>query len=386
MDANPHSQTHNQPRVEQQELIDGILEWVEMETPTYEAAAINELADLIEGQFDAIGAEIERHPGEQGFADTLTATVAGENDGPGILVLSHIDTVHPIGTKASDNPVRIEGDRLYGPGTYDMKAGAFIAHYAARHLYRAGITPKLPVTFMYIPEEEIGSPYSRRLIEAAAAEAKYVLVTEPARDGGKLVVSRKGVARFDLKTVGRPAHAGAKHEDGRSAIKEMARLILEIEGMTDYDTGITFNVGQIKGGTGVNVVPMECQIEVDMRCVTPEQGDDYCARIHALAASDPDVQLTIEGGMNRPPFEASAATMELFDVAKDCAAETGLELATTVTTGGGSDGNFTAAMGLPTLDGMGADGHGAHQLDEYVLISSFVPRAEMWWRLLARLS
>ncbi len=375
----------NQLVVEEQELIDGILEWVGHETPSYEAAAINGLADLIQGQFEAIDATIERHPGEQGFADTLCAHVAGKQAGPGTLVLSHIDTVHPIGVGENENKTRIEGDRLYGPGTYDMKAGAFIAHYAARHLHRSGITPELPITFMYVPEEEIGSPYSRRLIEDAASTAKYVLVTEPARDGGKLVVSRKGVGRFDLKTIGRPAHAGAKHEDGRSAIKEMARLILEIEAMTNYDTGVTFNVGQIKGGTGVNVVPMECSIELDMRVVTPAQGEDYVARIHALQSSDPDVELIIEGEMNRPPYQSSDATMELFKVAKECAAETGLELATTVTTGGGSDGNFTAAMGIPTLDGMGADGYGAHQLDEYVLISSFVPRAEMWWRLLARL-
>jgi glutamate carboxypeptidase len=299
--------------------------------------------------------------------------------------LSHIDTVHPIGTAMGENKIRIEGDKLYGPGVYDMKAGAFIAHYAARHLHRSGVTPRLPITFMYVPEEEIGSPYSRRLIEAAAVKAKYVLVTEPARDGGKVVVSRKGVGRFDLKTIGRPSHSGAKHEEGRSAIKEMARLILEIESMTDYDTGVTFNVGQIKGGTGVNVVPRECSIEVDMRVVTPEQGEDYVNRVFALKSSDPDVELLIDGEMNRPPLEATEASMDLFAVARECALENGLDLQTTVTSGGGSDGNFTAAMGIPTIDGMGADGAGAHTLDEYVLISSLVPMSEMWWRLLARL-
>jgi len=376
----------NQPLIDQQELIDGIIEWISHETPTYEAEAVNRLADLVQLQFETIGAVIERHPGEQGFGDTVFAHVAGEEEAPGILVLSHIDTVHPIGTAMGENKIRIDGDKLYGPGVYDMKAGAFIAHYAARHLHRRGITPKLPITFMYVPEEEIGSPYSRRLIEAAASKAKYVLVTEPARDGGKLVVSRKGVGRFDLKTIGQPSHSGAKHEDGRSAIKEMARLILEIEAMTDYETGVTFNVGQIKGGTGVNVVPRECSIEVDMRVVTPEQGDDYVARVFALQSSDPDVELIIEGEMNRPPFEATKASMDLFAVARECALETGLDLQTTVTTGGGSDGNFTAAMGIPTIDGMGADGAGAHTLYEHVLISSLVPMSEMWWRLLARLT
>jgi len=224
------------------------------------------------------------------------------------------------------------------------------------------------------------------LIEAAAAKAKYVLVTEPARDGGKLVVSRKGVGRFDLKTIGRPSHSGSKHEDGRSSVKEMARLILEIEAMTDYDKGVTFNVGQIKGGTAVNVVPRECSIELDMRVVTEEQGEDYLARVFALQSSDPNVKLIVEGEINRPPYEATEATMDLFQVARECAGEGGLDLHTTVTTGGGSDGNFTAAMGIPTLDGMGADGAGAHTLDEYVLISSLVPRAEMWWRLLAQLT
>ena len=386
MSEQTQSPNSNQLHIDKQELIDGVIEWISHETPTYEAEVINRLADLIQVQFETINAEIERHPGEQGFGDTLYAHVAGQDQGPGILVLSHIDTVHPIGTAMGDNKIRIEGDLLYGPGVYDMKAGAFIAHYAARHLHRSGLKPKLPVTFMYVPEEEIGSPYSRRLIEAAAAKAKYVLVTEPARDGGKLVVSRKGVGRFDLKTIGRPSHSGSKHEDGRSSVKEMARLILEIEAMTDYDKGVTFNVGQIKGGTAVNVVPRECSIELDMRVVTEEQGEDYLARVFALQSSDPNVKLIVEGEINRPPYEATEATMDLFQVARECAGEGGLDLHTTVTTGGGSDGNFTAAMGIPTLDGMGADGAGAHTLDEYVLISSLVPRAEMWWRLLAQLT
>ncbi len=376
---------HNQPLIREQELIDGIIEWIEIESPSHDAACVNRMADLVEAQCRGVGADIDRHPGEQGYGDTVSARVEGESEGPGILVLSHIDTVHPLGTKAGDNEIRIDGDRLYGPGTYDMKAGAYMAHYAYRHLLRSGGKPKLPVTFMYVPEEEIGSPYSRRLIEAEAAKAKYVLVTEPARDGGRVVVARKGVGRFELETVGRPAHSGIRHQDGRSAIKEMARLILEIEAMTDYDLGTTFNVGLISGGTGVNVVPQECRVEVDMRVLNEAEGAAGAARIMALESSDRDVELTVSGGMNRPPYGANEGNMALFEIARDCAGEVGLDLQVTGTTGGGSDGNFTAALGIPTLDGLGADGAGAHTLEEYVLVSSLVPRTEMWVRLLARL-
>jgi glutamate carboxypeptidase len=377
----------NEPRIDGEEIAHGITEWIEIESPSGERGAVNRMADRVQAECEAIGLHVERTPGEDGWGDLVRARSSGHGDrGPGILVLSHIDTVHPIGTKDGENRLRREGDRLYGPGTYDMKAGAYLAWYAYRHLLRIGRQPGLPVTFMFIPEEEVGSPYTRKHIEAEARRAKYVLVTEPARDGGKVVVARKGVARFVMRATGRPAHSGARHEDGRSAVKEMARQILTIEDMTDYERGVTFNVGLIRGGTGVNVVPRQCEIEIDMRVVTGADGEEFSRRVHALTPHDPDVTLEIEGGINRPPYEMTPDSEALFEVARAASLEHGLDLRYTPLTGGGSDGNFTGAMGIPTLDGLGADGAGAHTLDEHILVSSLEPRARTWVKLFERLA
>ncbi len=376
----------NEPEIDGEDIAAGITEWVEIESPSSDAEAVNRMADRVQAECEAIGLSVERTPGEDGWGDLLRARARGRVEGPGILVLSHIDTVHPIGTKDQENRLRREGDRLYGPGTYDMKAGAYLAFYAYRHLLRLDRGPHLPVTFMFIPEEEVGSPYTRKHIEAEARRAKFVLVTEPARDGGKVVVARKGVGRFVIEATGRPAHSGARHEDGRSAIAEIARQIVAIEAMTDYARGVTFNVGLIEGGTGVNVVPRRCRIEVDMRVVDAADGEAYTRRVHALRPVDRDVTLEIEGGMNRPPYGRSEAIESLFETARAASLEHGLDLQYTELTGGGSDGNFTGAMGVPTLDGMGADGAGAHTLDEHVLVSSLAPRARTWVKLLERLA
>jgi glutamate carboxypeptidase len=194
------------------------------------------------------------------------------------------------------------------------------------------------------------------------------------------------VARFELSITGRPSHAGVNHDLGRSAIRELARQILDIEAMTDYERGVTTNVGLISGGTGVNVVPRDAAAEIDMRVETAEDGALYCERMLAITAYDPDVTLEITGGMNRPPFEASEGTMALFEHARACAADVGFVLDTVPMTGGGSDGNFTAALGVPTLDGLGADGKGAHTLEEQIYVSSLEPRARMWVRLFETLA
>lgn len=378
----------NEPRIDAEEIAQGIVEWVEIESPSTDRAAVNRMADRVEQQCRDLGLAIDRIAGEDDWGDLVIARTPGEPasaDTPGILVLGHIDTVHPVGTKDGDNKLRREGDKIFGPGTYDMKAGTYLGYYAYRHLLRLGRQPRLPVTFMFIPEEEVGSPYTRKYIEAEAAKAKYVLVGEPARDGNKVVVARKGVARFVMKATGRPSHAGAKHEEGRSAIKEIARQIVAIEAMTDYERGVTFNVGLIQGGTGVNVVPRECEIEIDMRVMNEEDGEAFSNAILARGPYDPDVTLEVTGGMNRPSFQMTDGTKDLFEFARAASLEHGLDLRYTVTTGGGSDGNFTAAMGIPTLDGMGGDGYGAHTLEEHILVSSLAPRAETWVKLLERL-
>lgn len=370
----------NLPKLDAQEILAGILRWVEVETPSHDGKAVNRLVDRVEQAMAVLGAKMTRTPGRDGFGDILKARTPWGGDGPGILVLSHLDTVHPKGSIDGVLKVRRDGDKIYGPGIYDMKAGAYIAHYALRHLVREGKETTLPITYLYVPEEEIGSPTSRALIEAEAKKNKYVLVTEPAREGGKIVTARKGVARFCVAVKGRPAHAGARHQDGRSAIKEMARQILRFEALTDYDRGVTASVGIVHGGTGVNVIPAECKAEVDMRVPDAETAESIVAEVLGFQPFDPDCQLTIEGGVNRPPFEKSEGIQKLFDHAKELAAEIGFELRD-MKTGGGSDGNFTAALGIPTLDGLGADGHGAHSFDEHILYSSLIERTQLMIRL-----
>jgi len=372
----------NAPEIDGEEILAGILDWVEEETPSDDAAAVNLLADQVQSLYQGLGMEVERTPGRDGFGDHLRVRAPGHDpDEPGILVLSHMDTVHPHGTKDAALEIRREGDVMYGPGIYDMKSGAYLAYYAYRHMLRSGTRPRLPVTFILVSEEEAGSPTSQALIEEKARKAKYVLVTEPARDGGKVVTARKGVARFELKITGRPSHSGVNHEAGRSAIRELARQILDIEAMTDFARGVTTNVGLISGGTGVNVVPRDATAEIDMRVATAEDGERFCEKMLSIKPHDPDVTLGITGGMNRPPFEASEGTMALFEHARACAADVGFALDTVPMTGGGSDGNFTTALGEPTLDGLGADGKGTHTLEEQIYVSSLEPRARMWVRL-----
>lgn len=380
-----NEQPRNEPVISAEEIFEGIRDWVAIESPSGDAAAVNRMADHVQAGLARLGAVIDRTPGRDGFGDILKARTQWGGDGPGILVLSHIDTVHPIGMIRTLRFER-QGDVVFGPGIYDMKGGAYLAYYAYQHLVRAGRQTPLPVTFMFVPEEEVGSPTSREMIEAEARKNKYVLVTEPARDGGKIVTSRKGVGRFVVTVEGRPAHAGARHEDGRSAVRALAKLILAVEGMTDYARGITTNVGLITGGTGVNVVPQFASAEVDLRVPDAATGEEMVARILALSTDEPDVQVRVTGGMNRPPYVKDEKIAKLFDHAKMLAAEIGFELQDCPITGGGSDGNFTAAVGVPTLDGLGVDGKGAHTDYEQAYYSSFEPRAKLMLRLLEMLT
>ena len=360
-------------------MIEGIRRWVEHESPTRNKAAVNRMLDLVTAGLDGLPVKVERLGGRDGFADILRIR-AGESDAPGILVLSHIDTVHPIGTLAGALPFRRDGDRLYGPGVYDMKGGAYLAFDAMRAVARAG-SARLPIVYLFTPDEEVGSPISREVIEAEARRARYVLVTEPARDGGKIVTSRKGVGRFEVRATGVPAHSGGSHRKGRSAIKEMAHQIIAIEGMTDYTRGVTTTVGMISGGTAANVIPQHAHISVDLRVRDAAAGREFEERILGLKSVDPDVKLKVTGGMNRPPFEKSEAIDALLRRAQALAREIGFILADTMMTGGGSDGNFTAALGVPTLDGLGIDGDGAHTESEHGYISSIEPRTRLMRRL-----
>jgi glutamate carboxypeptidase len=336
------------------------------------------MLDRVQDDLAGLPIELERRPGRDGFADILIARTPGAGERPGILVMSHIDTVHPVGTLAGPLPVRRDGDRLYGPGIYDMKGGAYLAYHAFRQICADGATP-LGITQLYVSDEEIGSPTSRALIESEGWKAKYVLVTEPARDGGKIVTGRKGVGRFEVFIKGVPSHAGTRPEDGRSAIRELGHVIQTLEAMNDLARGITVNVGVVRGGTKPNVIAEEAYAEVDLRVPTMSDSDELTAKILNLKSRTEGVTVKVVGELNRPPYEKGNAGAALYEHAKTIAAEIGFDLVDT-STGGGSDGNFTAPH-TATLDGLGVDGQGAHTHYEQMYISSIEPRARLLYRL-----
>ena len=364
------------------EIIDGIRRWVEVESFTADVEGVNRLMTHVAKCYTDAGAKVERIAGRNMLADHLAISSAWGGDGPGILVLAHLDTVHPRGTiKAL--PFRVEGDRAFGPGIFDMKGGAYLAFEAFRAIAAAQISTPLPIRLLYVSDEEVGSPTSRELIESAADHAKYVLVVEPARDG-KLVTARKGIGDYRLEAEGRAAHAGSRHQEGRSAILEVARQVVAIEALTDYDRGITFNVGKIEGGTTTNTVPQFCHADIDMRINSLADAEEMERHLFSLRSYDPDVRIRVTGQLNRPPFEKNAGTAMLFDRAKALAKEIGFELVD-CSTGGASDGNLTAHK-VPTLDGLGVDGTGGHTLHEHLFVSSLLPRMTLLRRLLETLT
>lgn len=361
------------------EMLAGLRSWVEVESQTADVEGVNAVMSLAAQAFAAAGARVIRIAGRDGAGDHLSISSPWGGEGPGVLILCHLDTVHPRGTLGKELPFRIDGDRAYGPGIYDMKGGVYIALQAYRSIVAAGATTPLPLRFLIVSDEETGSRTSRAHIETAAENARYVLVTEPARSGGKVVTARKGVARYEIRTRGRPAHAGGAHKDGRSAILELARQVVAIEAMTDYAKGVTLNVGQMRGGTADNVVPEHAWAAIDMRITSMEDAAAMDRRLMGLRAHNPDVTVEVTGGLNRPPFEKSNAIASLFEHARGLAREIGIDLQD-MHTGGGSDGNFTAHT-VATLDGLGVDGAGAHTHDEHLLISSVVPRMLLQKRL-----
>jgi glutamate carboxypeptidase len=359
-------------------ILDGIRRWVEIETPTEATAEVNRLGGLIAEGYADLPVVVERIPGRDGCGDHIAARSAWGQDAPGILVLSHHDTVHPIGF-IERLPFKVDGDRAFGPGIYDMKGGAYLAYHAFRQICADAARPPLGITQLYVSDEEIGSPTSRALIEAEGRKAKYVLVTEPSRDGGKVVTGRKGVGRFEVFLKGVPAHAGSKPQDGRSAIRELANVIQTLDALNDLKRGITVNVGVVRGGTRPNVIAEEAYAEIDLRVRTMADADELVQKILGLKSCTEGVSLKVTGELNRPPYEKSNAGAALFEHARGLAAELGFELVD-MSTGGGSDGNFTAPH-TATLDGLGVDGEGAHTHYEQMYISSIEPRARLLYRL-----
>jgi glutamate carboxypeptidase len=364
-------------------ILDGLRPWVECESPTFDRAAVNRMMALAGRELATLGARVETIPGRMGFSDCVRARFphpAGEAT-PGILVLAHLDTVHPVGT-LERLPWRREGGICRGPGIFDMKGGTYLAVEAMRRLGQAAVATKLPVTFLLTGDEEVGSPSTRDLIEAEAARARFVLVPEPARPDGGVVSGRYAIARFNLRTTGRPSHAGWTLAEGRSAIREMCRQVLAIEAMTTESC--TFSAGVIRGGQWVNCVATHCDLEVLSMAKRQADLDAGVERMLALRSSTPDVVLEVRRGVTRPVWEPDGGTMALYDHARSLSRAIGFDISHQ-SSGGGSDGNFTGAMGLPTLDGLGVGGAGAHTLDEHLVVGTLVPRARLMAGLLATL-
>ena len=369
-----------------EDLLTELADWVRIETPTTDAPSVNRLMDLAEGELARAGAELTRIPGRDGFGDNLIARTPSSGrwgQGKPILVAGHLDTVWSLGT-IDTMPYRVDGGRAHGPGIHDMKAGSFIAFHAFRAILRQRVPTRRPITLLLTPDEEVGSPTSRVVIEREAAAAAYALIPEPAGQGGAAVTARKGVGRFTMRVTGIGAHSGTSFHEGASAVVELAHQVMAINAMVDSRRGITLNVAPIWGGSRPNVIAPEAGCEIDLRVSTQEDGAEMAARVLGLAAVTSGCSVVVEGGMNRPPFTETPGITALYDKARAIAASVGQEMPKQ-TRGGGSDGNFTAALGIPTLDGLGCLGSGAHASHEHILWKHLAPRAALMAGLLEAL-
>lgn len=363
-------------------MLDGLRPWIECESPTFDAGAVNRMMDLAAQDLGAMDARVERVPGRMGMGDCVRASLPHKDgDAPGILILGHFDTVHPVGT-LERLAFRRESEICYGPGICDMKGGNYLALEAVRQLARAGIATPLPVRVLFTSDEEIGSPATRELIEAEARGMRAVLVPEPGIAGGGMTSGRFAIARYRLAATGQPSHAGARLSDGRSAISEMARRILQIDEMSGPDC--TFSTGVVHAGQWVNCVASRAEAEVLSMAKRQADLDDGIVRMEALNAPDARVPFEVTRGVTRPVWEPSEATLVLVKRATELARTIGID-ATHKSQGGGSDGNFTGAMGVPTLDGLGVEGDGIHTLSEHIRVETLASRGRIFAGLLATL-
>lgn len=353
-------------------LKERLRELVVVESPSEDKAAVDRAGTLVAGWVEALGGKVKRHR-QKAFGDVLELRFGPARSKRGrVLLLGHLDTVWPMGTLAK-MPWREAEGKLWGPGVLDMKAGVVMALEAVSAL--RALDAERPVTLLLVSEEEVGSPVSRGITERLAAESAAVLVLEPAQ-GLAYKTARKGVGNYGLRVEGVGSHAGVDFGSGHSAVLEMARLVERVSGFTDLSKGLTVNVGVIAGGTRSNVVAAECVAEVDVRIAKAKDAARVERMFGGLKVTDKACRLTVTGGINRPPMERKAGTVKLFRLAQRLAGEMGLELEEAAT-GGGSDGNFTAAMGVATLDGMGAVGAGAHAAHEHVVVGHLVERTAL---------
>ena len=359
---------------------------VEIESPSGDEAGSKAVVSLIAAAARTISAvtTIDRIPAENyGENLRLHAFGNGRNNSKTILILGHTDTVHPVGALQS-RPWRVEGNRAYGPGVFDMKANCVLAVEAIRACGSLNRAPQSPLVLLLTCDEETGSLTGRGLVEAEARRARTVLVLEPPASGGRVKTGRKGTGMFTIEARGRAAHAGLEPEKGASAILEIARQIERLHRMNNLSNGITVNVGVVRGGTVSNVVPAEASAEVDLRFASNEDGAQAEKEILGLRPYDRRVQLVVRGGVNRPPLERTDKVVALYEHARSIAAAMKYELGE-AQVGGASDGNFAAATGAPVLDGLGIDGDGAHATHEHILIDDIARRGALLAGLMATL-
>lgn len=370
-------------------MLECIRRAVEIESPSHDQAGLHRLAQFIAGECRRQGGTVALLPQRNGgtglvaeFWGKRKRRSAKEAREKPLLLLGHLDTVWPLGTLAR-MPFQIRAGRAYGPGTLDMKSGVAIGLAAIRSLKALDVSPAGPVRLLLTADEEVGSPDFRKRIEAEARRARAVLVLEPAAEGGALKTSRKGTGEFQIVVRGRASHAGINPERGVNAIGELARQLLRLETFADPQHGITVNVGRIEGGTRPNVVPESARAAVDVRIQRLADGARIARQIFGLKPIHPQARLEVKGGINRPPLERRH-TVQLFRRAQELARKLGYEI-TEASTGGGSDGNFSAALGIPTLDGLGAAGDGAHAIHEHIVIRELPRRSALLAALLAEL-
>ena len=372
-------------RKHQDAMLRMLRQMVETESPSTDKAAVDRFSKMVGAILRTMDAQVRVCPSRQ-TGNHLRAEFrfhTGRPEGQ-ILFLGHMDTVWEPGTIAH-MPFQVKKGRAYGPGIFDMKSGIVVALFALQALQRLHVPVRKKVVLLLTADEEIGSLSSRHLIEKEALQSDCVLVVEPAYGpDGALKTARKGVGTFEILVKGRAAHAGVEPEKGASAIVELSRQILRVQKFADLRKSITVNPGVIQGGTRTNVVAAEAAAQIDVRIARLQDQPVLERKFHSLRPYDHRTTLEIFGGFNRPPLERTSAIVELFQRARRLAQPLGIRLRE-ATVGGGSDGNFTAALGIPTLDGLGAVGDGAHALNEHIVIAELPRRAALLAHLIADL-
>ena len=374
------SQILNYLKSQQQPMVDMLAQWVNQDSPTFNKPAVDAMGQMVVEAFVKAGGTLTATHTQPEMGHHYTVTY-GQGDRQ-ILVLCHFDTVWPMG-ETKKRPFTIENGCGKGPGVHDMKSGTLMSLFALKAIHHLQLKPRYKLVFLLTADEEIGSPTSRHLIEAEGEKSSYCLVLEGSL-GGPLTTWRKGVGRFQMDITGIPAHSGIEPQKGASAIEELARQIRTLHAMTDFERGLTVNVGVVSGGERPNIVAHRASAEIDLRVMTRADGEEFSRKILGLQPQLPGCQVSVCGEINRWPFEETPAGLTLFEKARAIAQDLGFDV-DKIGSGGGSDGNFVAALGVPTLDGLGSLGGGAHALTEYTTLDALPLRAALLTKLMVQL-